>query len=231
MLKVITAIEQGLGVDTKSIVATNEKSFLLLKEIVGRAVIHWHDAPPEIQELTKNLSMHNLADFASLNTTPPEVTFDAQLRKFNKMYGLPVAEYPTIEAEANYQWNREPEPSQYDRIARRLRHLQRILHDEVAEVEDIIQMLESRDAELDILTELADWLGDIQVYCASEMLRFGLPRSKVLTAIMESNFTKLGDDGNPIIRDGKVQKGPNFEAPEPKILNALSAAYKDYLGM
>jgi predicted HAD superfamily Cof-like phosphohydrolase len=65
---------------------------------------------------------------------------------------------------------------------------------------------------------LADLLGDIQVYCASEMRKFGLPQDDVLSIIMQSNFSKLGADGKPIYDErGKVQKGPGYWKPEPKI--------------
>ena len=64
---------------------------------------------------------------------------------------------------------------------------------------------------------LADWLGDLMIYAASEMRRFGIPVEKTLSIIMDSNFSKLGADGKPIIKNGKVTKGPHFQAPEPKL--------------
>lgn len=41
----------------------------------------------------------------------------------------------------------------------------------------------------------------------------------VITAIHQSNMTKLGEDGNPIFResDGKVMKGPNYQTPTAEI--------------
>jgi predicted HAD superfamily Cof-like phosphohydrolase len=70
---------------------------------------------------------------------------------------------------------------------------------------------------------LADLLGDIQVYCASEMAKFGLPLDQVLAIIMQSNFSKLGADGLPIYDErGKVMKGPGYWKPEPKIQAMLS---------
>lgn len=71
---------------------------------------------------------------------------------------------------------------------------------------------------------LADLLGDIQVYCASEMAKFGLPLDDVLETIMRSNFSKLGEDGNPIYDErGKVLKGPNYWKPEPAIKELLES--------
>jgi len=66
-----------------------------------------------------------------------------------------------------------------------------------------------------ILVMLADWLGDMNVYIRSEALKFGLPHEQNLAIIMGSNFTKLGEDGNPIKdANGKFLKGPNFIPPE-----------------
>lgn len=73
------------------------------------------------------------------------------------------------------------------------------------------------------LTSLADWLGDMVVYIRSEALKFGLPLESILACIMGSNFTKLGEDGQPIKDEatGKVLKGPNFEPPERHIAATL----------
>jgi len=63
----------------------------------------------------------------------------------------------------------------------------------------------TRDIEL--LVQIADLLGDIMVYCGSEMAKYGLPQGEILGIIMDSNFSKLGEDGKPIYDDrGKVQK-------------------------
>jgi predicted HAD superfamily Cof-like phosphohydrolase len=76
--------------------------------------------------------------------------------------------------------------------------------------------------ESEILTELADWLGDIIVYCASEGQRWGIPIPKVLEVIMSSNFSKLDADGQPIYdHRGKVMKGPNYWRPEEKIMSLI----------
>lgn len=73
-----------------------------------------------------------------------------------------------------------------------------------------------------ILVQLADWLGDMNVYNRSEALKYGIPLEGVLACIMGSNFTKLGEDGEPIKdENGKVQKGPNFLPPEEHIYATL----------
>ncbi len=45
---------------------------------------------------------------------------------------------------------------------------------------------------------------------------------EILDVIMESNFSKLDQDGNPSYDErGKVLKGPNYWKPEPKIKEIL----------
>jgi predicted HAD superfamily Cof-like phosphohydrolase len=77
---------------------------------------------------------------------------------------------------------------------------------------------------VEILADLADWLGDIMVYCASEMRKYGLRSNDILGIIMASNFSKLGLDGKPIYDErGKVLKGPGYWKPEPMIRRLLEA--------
>lgn len=127
---------------------------------------------------------------------------DEDIVRFNAMYGLPVATYPT---------------TKFLPVVGRMEKFKKILLDEVNEVDDIVKAVQEGASELEVLTMLADWLGDLQVYAASEMAKYGLPREAVLKTIMQSNFSKLGADGKAIIVDGKVQKGPNYFKPEPAI--------------
>ena len=82
---------------------------------------------------------------------------------------------------------------------------------------------EIEEARQDVLTDLADWFGDIIVYCRSEAMKFGLPLEDALDAIMGSNFTKLASDGIPVYdANGKFQKDmTNFVPPEPSIKSLL----------
>lgn len=154
--------------------------------------------------------------------------FETAIVSFNHMYGLPVSPVPLL---VN---------------AKRIRDFLDIIRKEVTEGEDILKKMELLEAayklqgmhaedgetvawpgqaeqELEVLTDMADWLGDIQVYCASEMAKWGLPLDPVLQIIMESNMSKLGADGMPIVDEsGKVQKGPNYWKPEPKIKEMLA---------
>ena len=61
-----------------------------------------------------------------------------------------------------------------------------------------------------------------EVYSTSEALRHGIQLGDALKIIMQSNFSKLNEDGEPIYDErGKVMKGPNYWKPEPKIEEML----------
>lgn len=152
-------------------------------------------------------------------------SFAEQIQKFNKMYKLPVSKEPSLN---NLGVS----------ALERLRHFKAILLEEVSEIDEIILDLEvnagstgnitKRIPELTILTKLADLLGDIQVYCSSEMAKFGLPLDEILCIIMQSNFSKLGADGLPIYDSrGKLMKGPGYWKPEPKIEELLTHLLKE----
>jgi hypothetical protein len=151
----------------------------------------------------------NLVRYAKITQENHMSQFSEDIKKFNGIYKLPVAQHPTLTAVG-------------DPVAR-LKAFKDILAEELSEIDAVIEKVElavNHNPESDVaaLTELADLLGDIQVYCASEMAKFGLPLDEVLAVIMNSNFSKLGADGNPIYDErGKVQKGPNYWKPEPAI--------------
>ena len=140
--------------------------------------------------------------------------FYQDIIKFNAIYNLDSNDKPTL-------LNQE-----------RLENFHNILSEEVDEIHDIIAKFRSladakgelaEDQRVEVLTDLSDWLGDIIVYCASEARRWGLPLDRVLGVIMQSNFSKLDAQGQPIKDErGKVMKGPNYWKPEPKIAALLS---------
>ncbi len=136
--------------------------------------------------------------------------FSDDIAKFNGIYKLPVNHVPTTHVGVP--------------VVERMKAFKDILIEEVHEIDEIIAAQESGQSELEVLTMLADLLGDVQVYCASEMAKFGLPLDDVLAIIMQSNFSKLGADGKPIYDErGKVMKGPNYWKPEPKISELLTS--------
>jgi hypothetical protein len=134
--------------------------------------------------------------------------FAKDIEQFNSIYKLPVNSRPTLDVGVP--------------VLERLKAFKSILNEEIDEIDEIINAA-GRAPELEVLTMLADLLGDVQVYCASEMAKFGLPLDQVLAIIMQSNFSKLGAGGKPIYDErGKVQKGPEYWKPEPKIRELLS---------
>lgn len=174
----------------------------------------------------------------SSNSTIKFQSFEASVLYFNGMYSLPVAAYPSVETEVRYQVKAYGGDVNFEHmfssevnrmLIARLVEFKKILLDELSEVDEIINQLDNGTypSTIAFLTDMADWLGDIQVYCASEMTRLGIPITDTLEIIMDSNFSKLGADGVPIIKEGKVQKGPNYWKPEPKIKEMLELRIKE----
>ena len=130
--------------------------------------------------------------------------FEEQIEEFNKFYGLP-----------------SKGRTQMPDLGRILIFGQMLLK-ELNEGEDVGKalILGSSGVEHPIV-KMADWLGDIIVYCASEMCRHGIPIQATLDVIMASNMTKADENGNPIVVDGKVIKGPNFVPPEAELAKLL----------
>lgn len=159
--------------------------------------------------------------FGSLQEVSPETTqpkldswkeFHASVVKMNQTYELPVNQIPTLL------------PNQ----AIRTQQFIDILNKEIDEGYEMLNSLQGQQVftektELDSLTELADWYGDMVVYIMSEAIRNGIPLMEVLKLIMDSNQTKLGEDGKPIKDENdKFLKGPFYVPPEPAIKELLS---------
>lgn len=154
------------------------------------------------------------------NKLQPNI-FDEEIKAFNRMYLMPALSSPGNPFTGN------SEKTARQQFAERLADFKDILKEELDEVDEIIRKIEAGDAPEEVLTELADWLGDIQVYCASEMRKFGLDNSVILGIIMASNRSKLGKDGKPIFdARNKVMKGPDYWRPEPMIRKYIVAAVR-----
>ena len=148
--------------------------------------------------------------------------FKQQIVAFNLMYRLPAYGTPRI---SMFDFSDELA------LIERLTKFKSILAEELEEVEDLIKTIQQGASEVEILTELADWLGDLQVYCASEMAKFGLNNEVVLDIIMHSNMSKLGTDGMPIYDErGKVMKGPGYWRPEPMIRHYIERTRQETKG-
>ena len=136
--------------------------------------------------------------------------FQEQIKSFNRMYNLPCNDSPRL-------------PEGYQAAAQRISDFMNILLEELEEGNELIDKLAVVTPLPEILAEIADWLCDIQIYCASEMRKFGLDNDACLNTIMLSNFSKLDEDGNPIYDSrGKVLKGANYWPPEPLLREQIT---------
>jgi predicted HAD superfamily Cof-like phosphohydrolase len=62
---------------------------------------------------------------------------------------------------------------------------------------------------------VAHELADIVYVAYGTALAYGIDLDAVIREVHRANMSKLGPDGNPILReDGKVQKGPNYKLPD-----------------
>jgi hypothetical protein len=136
--------------------------------------------------------------------------FGESIAAMNVMYKLPCNTSPTV----------FPGEPIYDRMPK----FMKTMHDEIEEGDEIYsQALGGQVEGVNLLTSVADILGDIVVYAFSEAVKYGIPLLEVLQIIMESNASKLDADGNPIYNaEGKFLKGPNYWKPEPRICELLA---------
>jgi predicted HAD superfamily Cof-like phosphohydrolase len=130
------------------------------------------------------------------------------IKDFNQFYGLPCPDKPTLLEVGN--------------PVSRILGFAKTLRDEIDEGADIVAKIHDGADDLEVLTDLADWLNDIVVYALSEAAKYGIPSEQVLATIMDSNFSKKQADGS-VLKDehGKVLKGPAYWKPEPKIKELL----------
>ncbi len=64
---------------------------------------------------------------------------------------------------------------------------------------------------------IADALADMIYIINGTAVSYGIPLDEVFSEVHNSNMSKLGEDGKPILReDGKVLKGPNYFRPNIK---------------
>lgn len=74
------------------------------------------------------------------------------------------------------------------------------------ELKEFLDALEEGDLE-----HAAKELGDLAWVVNGAAVEMGLDLDLIVSAIYKSNMTKLGNDGEPILRwDGKILKGPNY---------------------
>lgn len=148
-------------------------------------------------------------------------SFMGKILYFNGLYRLPIAPYPSVAFLKDSK-------GELELVSERLVKFQHVLEEECDEIEKVKEVAANCEEPIDFLVELADLLGDICVYCHSEAAKYGIPLDEVLSIIMDSNFSKLDTNGQPIYDEcGKVQKGPFYWKPEPKIKELLQERIND----
>lgn len=175
----------------------------------------YHPLGHIIMQQAINEQSQQVPQISQISIEPiPQFSFAAAIKQFNEMYRMETMEL------AGFQ-----------EIAARLKQFKKMILDEASEIDEIIEKLENPGSsngytnDLDHLTDIADVLGDLQVFCASEMERFQLPIDATLQIIMESNASKLQEDGTAMFVEGKLQKGPNYWKPEPRIRAMLAVNF------
>jgi predicted HAD superfamily Cof-like phosphohydrolase len=124
------------------------------------------------------------------------------ITSFHRSFGLPVVGSPSI-----------PDPE-------RIRLRKALLREEAKEAEEEFGfMLAYRGMDeaqsRRCLAALAKELADVLVVTYGAAAEFGIDLDAVLREVHHSNMSKLDHDGRPIHRDdGKVLKGPNYQAPD-----------------
>lgn len=79
--------------------------------------------------------------------------------------------------------------------------------------EEMAEYLEAEDA--NDLENIAKELADILYIAYGTAATYGFNLDDVFDLVHASNMSKLGADGKPIVReDGKILKGPNYQAPD-----------------
>lgn len=95
------------------------------------------------------------------------------------------------------------------------------------ELDELKEALANND-----VVEVLDALTDLQYVLDGTYLSFGLQAAKeaAFDEVHRSNMSKLGEDGQPIVResDGKILKGPNYFKPDlAKVLYDTYPELKD----
>lgn len=106
------------------------------------------------------------------------------VRQFHQRFRLPCADRPT-RLERNAAAARE-----------------RLLDEETAELAAAVRSGR--------LPAIAQELADVVYVAYGTALAYGIDLDAVIAEVHRANMSKLGPDGLPITRDGKILKGPRF---------------------
>ena len=116
------------------------------------------------------------------------------VKEFNKAFGVPSASVPVVIS---------PE--------RKLLRLA-LIAEEFKGKNELADSMHAKN-----LIGIADGLADLLYVVYGTAVEYGIDIDAVFAEVHRSNMSKLGENGNPILRqDGKVLKGPFFSPPDIK---------------
>ena len=134
-----------------------------------------------------------------------------RVKEFMEKFGHPVYERPTEIEDEDWLHMR------LELIREELGELYEACGYEIGEWNEVVPVRQM--ARTNVIAA-ADALGDLEYVVNGMALGMGIDLPEVVKEIHRSNMTKLGEDGKPIYReDGKILKGPGYEAPN--LLKAL----------
>jgi predicted HAD superfamily Cof-like phosphohydrolase len=96
-------------------------------------------------------------------------------------------------------------------LARRVTLITEETREVVEAIEGVKEGIGNRGYPVGRVEHLAKELADLLYVAFGTADLLGIPLGKAFAEVHDSNMSKLGDDGEPILRaDGKVLKGPNY---------------------
>lgn len=126
-----------------------------------------------------------LADLGATPTTGPAPAAADLVREFHEAFGLPINDTTRTSNKLRAELIRE-------------------------EAREAAEAIEQGDA-----LQWAKELADLAIVTYGAALTFGIDLDAAVRLVHDSNMSKLGDDGRPVMRaDGKVLKGPRYRPPD-----------------
>lgn len=84
----------------------------------------------------------------------------------------------------------------------------------------------SQDEKVEALVEVADAICDVMYVVAGTASAFGLLGSEIFKIVHETNMAKLG---GPVREDGKREKPPGWQPPQPKLRTLIESLRQNYI--
>lgn len=99
----------------------------------------------------------------------------------------------------------------------------RLIKEEYVEVAEQLDLAMRGGLTDEIRLALAKELSDLSYVIYGAAVEFGIDLDECVVLVHDSNMTKVGDDGQPLLReDGKILKGPNYAPPNEAALTVAA---------